>query len=251
MKTARRSLYFMTAFVLTSGVLFTFLRQLGLFEVKAIPVEIVPGQPGEKNLAPEEQRLKDRLQSAVKSFAGKRVWDVDLGELRAAIAGDEWVKDVLISRAFPNEVRVRVRAKSAVLNLVSSDGHRLIPVTEEGLMLSPLAAGLVPDAPLLRGERFFEDVAKRREVVKLLRELPESGPLSRENISEIAWSSDDGFRLTLMEPKTEVKLGSELLELKALRAAQVVSYLSAHSLKSRVIDASFSKKVLVRLRKGS
>ncbi|RYZ76327.1 MAG: hypothetical protein EOP05_05370 [Proteobacteria bacterium] len=78
--------------------------------------------------------------------------------------------------------------------------------------------------------------------------------INKRNVSEIFWSKDDGYSLMLMQPKIEVKLGSDQLATKVLRVGQVMNYMSANQInglaKGQVIDASFSKKVLVRLRKG-
>jgi hypothetical protein len=56
--------------------------------------------------------------------------------------------------------------------------------------------------------------------------------------------------MTLIQPAVQVVLGEDSLNTKVERVAQVLNYLSAEQIKGRVIDASFSKKVLVRLRKG-
>jgi cell division protein FtsQ len=254
MQRLRGLTYFLAAFVLGSGALFASLHRLGLFEVKSVPIELVVGsgtKDGQhsRGLSILESRLKERLEASLKPLSGKRVWEIDLADLRATLARDEWVKDVLISRSLPNEVRVRVRPKTAAFILVNNRGD-FVPVTEEGALLKPLAAGSVPDVPFLRGDVFAQDLARREAAVKIIFSLSSQGPLSRRNVSEMGWTNEDGYSLTLISPKVEVKLGDDRVELKALRVAQVLNYLSANDLKGRVIDASFSKKVLVRLRKG-
>lgn len=245
--------YFAVTFTFAGGALFVAMNNMGLFEVGTVPVEIVTisTEPGRPAPAPgvAEIRLRERFESALRSLKGKRIWEIDIGAVRASLARDEWVKDVLISRSFPNDLRVIVRPKTAVTILISKNGS-FIPVTEEGALLAPLRAGVLPDVPILRGEIFAGDRAKRMEIAKFLGTMPTQGPLTARNISEIGWSSEDGYILTLIHPKIEVKLGEDRVELKALRIAQVMNYLSANNLKGRVIDASFSKKVLVRLRKG-
>lgn len=252
MKNLRRLTYFLSAFVLGSGVLLALVHQLGFFEVVAVPIELVAGSSegtAPRGATAAEIRLKERLEAQLKLLTGKRIWEIDLSDVRASLAKDEWVKDVLISRAFPNEVRVRVRPKTAALIYVGKKGE-FLPVTEDSTVLSALAAGNLPDVPFLRGEIFSVDRAKREAAVKFVMSLNDTGPLSRRNISEVTWTNEDGYTLTLVQPKVEVKLGDERVELKAMRVAQVLNYLSANDLKGRVIDASFSKKVLVRLRKG-
>jgi cell division protein FtsQ len=246
----RKLIYFFVSFVLGAGVLFTFFQQLGLFEVKRIPIEIsVSGEQGPAPASFEGAGLKERLQASVAPLIGKRVWEINLTQMSAVFVKDEWVKDVLISRSLPNGIHVRITQKNPVLIIVSRKGE-FLPVTDEGEVLGTLNAGALPDVPILRGEGFLTDTKKRARAVEFVTQLPARGPMSARNISEISWNQEDGFTLTLIQPKLEVKLGDERMDLKALRVSQVLNYLAANQLKGRVIDASFSKKVLVRLRKA-
>jgi len=243
---------FTVAFILGAGAIFALLYHAGLFEVRGIPVELISpaaefGRPQSQSLA--EKNLQARLESTLKDLRGKRIWEVDLKQMRAAIARDEWVKDVLISRVLPNQVRVLVRSKAIALVYVSKQ-NEFYPVAEDGALLGKQPASALPDVPFLRGEIYARETNRRLEAVRFIQALAEQGPMGVRNVSEVGWSSDDGFTLTLIQPKVEVKLGEERIELKAMRVAQVLNYLAANNLKGRVIDASFSKKVLVRLRKG-
>ncbi len=251
MNTIRRLTYFLSAFVLGAGALLAFFHHLGLFEVKGVPVEFVFNDENAqgRGMTPAEAQLKDRIEASVKPLNGKRIWEIDLDDVRTTLVRDEWVKDILISRALPNELRVRVSPKNAVLLLVNKKGE-FVPVTDDAELLNPLPLSVIPDVPLLRGEIFGSDLDRRKAAVEFVGELDTQGVLSRRNVSEIAWTNEDGFVLTLIHPKVEVKLGESKVDLKVLRVAQVLNYLSANNLKGRVIDASFSKKVLVRLRKG-
>lgn len=259
MKLVRRLIYFSAAFILGAGALlavfYDFGQEFDLFEVSSIPVEILDASEDSrvKGAPAVGSEMRNRLEGAIREFANKRIWEVDLGELKASIVRDEWVSDVLISRSLPNEIKVSVRAKTPVLVYVSSSGE-FFPVTEDGSLLSQLSPEDLPEVALLRGEFFGkkteESLSQRRKAAQFILSLPSEGPLSRANVSEVTWSTDEGYALTLIEPKTEVKLGEGRVELKLLRVTQVLNYLSAKDLQGRVIDASFSKKVLVRLRKA-
>ena len=243
-----RSLFIsISAFIVTAGVLFTVSRQAGLFEVMSIPIEVAGVNESRPVLGP--LGLKSRAEEAVAPFTKKKIWEVDLASMKSAILRDEWVKSVLISRSFPNGLRIKIEPRATSLVLVGLKGE-LWPLSEDGGLLSSLHADAIPDVPLLRGEIFLTNVAKRKEAIAFMQELPLNGPASRKNVSELSWSKEDGFALMLMQPKVEVKLGEEHLAIKVLRVTQALNYMSAHDLKGRVIDASFSKKVLVRLRKG-
>jgi cell division protein FtsQ len=254
----RRLIYFAVALVLGTGASLTLFHRIGLFEISDIPIEFVTASgetSGSRGAMINEARLKERLDAVVQSVKGRRIWDVDLAGLRASLAHDEWVKDVLISRTFPNEIRVRVRAKVAALVLLSKH-EEFIPVTADGQLLSPLPPGVLPDVPLLRGDVFggaggsSESRLRREHAVQFALALNDRGLLSYHNISEINWTANDGYVLTLIQPKVEVKLGDEHVDIRAMRVSQVLNYLAVNNLKGRVIDASFSKKVLVRLRKA-
>lgn len=242
-------IYFAVTLVFGGGVLLMSFRHLGFFEVTHVPIEVISDNGQAHLVTPTEARLKERLQSAVNLLRGKKIWEIDISHVRASLVHDEWVKDVLISRSFPNDVRVIVRAKTSAAVLMSSRGE-FLPVTDEGAVLGALPSGALPDVPVFRGEIFSQEPARRIAMVQFLTTLPAQGLIAASNISDVGWTADDGYTLTLIQPRTEVKLGEERVDLKALRTAQVLNYLGANNLKARVIDASYAKKVLVRLRKG-
>lgn len=227
------------------------MHQMGLFEVKRIPVEVVGVDNDSRARGPlaTEAAMRERLESRVNKFSGYKIWEIDLKRIRASVVRDQWVRDVLISRSFPNEIKVRVRPKTPVLVVVASHGA-LLPVTEDAELLDAVATESWPDVPLLRGDVFEKDPQARERAVKFIMSLPTQGALSRRNVSDLSWTREEGFALTLIQPKVEVKLGDDRIDLKVMRVNQVLNYMSANQLKGRVIDASFSKKVLVRLRKG-
>jgi hypothetical protein len=110
-------------------------------------------------------------------------------------------------------------------------------------------ANLALDLPIVRGEKLATDESSRQKLIEFINSLPSTGMLSKSNIAEISYSKDEGYTLFLINTKAEVKLGDERVSVKIARVSQVLDYLAANNLKGRVIDASFSKKVLVRLRK--
>jgi cell division septal protein FtsQ len=272
---AKRAIAFTASFLLVlvlGGGLALSLRA-GLFDVRAIPIDFalvaVPGgealeaagdasagPPGAGSAAARPgldaraaQRLRERVAERIKPFLGRKVWEIDLEAVRAAIVADEWVRSARVSRSFPAEVRAAISAKRPELLFIGSDG-RLRPIADDGSLLNAIAPTILPDVPIARGAALAASSELRKKTVEFARGLPDRGPLSRHNIAEIVYTPDEGYTLALSSAKAEVRLGDERLPLKAARAAQVLEYLAANKLKGRVIDASFSKKVLVRLRKG-
>lgn len=250
MKHLKTLFIFSAALVFGTAAILSGLHQSGLFIVQTIPVDVLGEQPSAQASAqPGPRGLRTRTQEALKPFAQKKIWDVHLSQIKAAIMKDEWVKDVLISRMLPNTIQVRIVPKATAVVLVGPKGE-LWPLTEDGTKLATLPADALPDSPLLRGDVFLKDVAKRKEAIQFALNLPSTGPINQKNVSEIFWNKEDGYSVMLMQPKVEVKLGPDLLDTKVLRAGQVLNYMNAHQLTGKMIDASFSKKVLVRLRKG-
>ena len=110
---------------------------------------------------------------------------------------------------------------------------------------------MVPAAPLLRNNKIARDVVLLKKVLQLFSEIPAIGALKRENIESVDYNSETGLTLRLIDSKAVVHLGEQNIQTKALQVLRVTDYLESQKQKARVIDASFTKKVLVRLRKRS
>lgn len=193
--------------------------------------------------------LQSRLRKRLQKLERQKLWEIDIDQVGAWVRADDWVRHVRISRAFPNRLEVSVTARAPVFLLATSKG-KMIPIAADAALVETANANLLPDVPILRGDRFLSDESLRRRAIAFARQLPAEGPLGMSSISEITWTSEEGFVILLLPSKTEVKLGEEGIPLKLARVEQILEYLNTHQLKGRVIDASFSKKVLVRLRKG-
>jgi cell division septal protein FtsQ len=256
----KRIAFIVSGLVIGIGAGFALFRQSGMFRVNEIPVRIVNEKSDSASIAASEtdakteveglsEDLETRLESVVKNFAGRKIWEIDMDRLVESIRADQWVQAVHVSRSFPDNVEIKVTPKTAVF-LFADEKGRFASITSDGALITDFSAARLPDVPVLRGERFFNDEKLRRRAIEFSEKLPDQGPFRRENISEVAWSNEDGFSVFLLEPRVKVILGEDRVELKVARVAQVLDYMSAHQLKGRVIDASFTKKVLVRLRKG-
>jgi cell division protein FtsQ len=246
MKKLRPYLYFIASAVIGLGVLLALSLQTGLFEVRSIPIEIVSSDAHEVSSA-LSQELQKKLASDIGTFEKHKIWEIDLGHLNGTITSEGWVKSVRITRLLPNSIHVQVAPKMPVLLFVSAQG-RVMPVTDDASLL-PSLGGLLPDAPLLRGEEFAGNVELRKKAIAFVRSLPTQGPLSPAHIAELSYNADQGYSLLLLPSKVVIKMGEDRVAIKAERVTQVLNYLNSKNLQVRVIDASFSKKVLVRLRK--
>ena len=87
--------------------------------------------------------------------------------------------------------------------------------------------------------------------MEVFQQIPAIGPLKKENIESVDFNSVSGLTLKLLDEDVEVHFGQVNIQTKALQILRVLDYLKSQKHKARVIDASFTKKVLVRLRKRS
>jgi hypothetical protein len=119
-------------------------------------------------------------------------------------------------------------------------------VGRDASLLSRLKSPI--DLPLLRGAQFFEDVQLRRQAVDLMNEIPFEGVFHQGLISEVRFDKHKGFELLLTNGWTRVNMGKEDFSRRVRFIERVLNYLQEHKMQARVIDARFSKKVVVRLR---
>lgn len=187
------------------------------------------------------------LKKKLLRFEGVNLWEVDLDRMEQVLQHEPWIKSVKIYRRYPHTLRVEVNAKDSVALILSHEGKMQI-LSDDALLLPPISATQAPKLPVIQDQRVFRDTILRQRVVQLLREIPEAGRLSRESISEVTINKNGEIWLEHLLLKTQIKLGEESIALKSARVSQVLEYMEHNNLNSRVIDADFSKKVLVKLR---
>lgn len=244
--------YFLLAFLLVLIGLGAVATQTSLFIVNNIPVEVQIVNSGSiENIL--QQNVTAQLTKSAQLYKGKRIWAVSLGKVRDIVQSEPWVNSVRISRTLPNHLNVIVEPKHAVAMLLTQKSKDASPevkaLTQDGSVLKLPNQTAVLDVPIARGEGFETDPQARKELIEFIQTLPTDGSLSANSIAEINYSKNEGFTLSLIPTKSTVMLGSEKIQTKVTRVSQVLDYLTAHQLRGRTIDASFSKKVLVRLRK--
>ncbi len=193
------------------------------------------------------QRIKNSLQAQFKVYEGRYVWQVPLKSLYELVAKDKRVKSVSIYREFPSVFRLVIEPHTPVLAYLDRDG-RIYPVAADAALLPALPAHEAPDLPVLRGEPFRDEVGLRELALELFKAIPEDGTFRKASVSEILYSAKDGFKVFVSGADSEVKLGDSDFGPKLSRVTKVLSYLESQNIKGRVIDARFSKKVVVRLR---
>lgn len=193
------------------------------------------------------QRIRSSLEAQFKIYQGRYVWQVPLKNLYELVSKDKRVKNVAIYREFPSVFRLVIEPHTPVLAYLDRDG-RIYPVAADAALLPALPAFEAPDLPILRGEPLRDEVSLREIAIELLTTIPEEGPLRKASVSEILYTAKDGFKVFVSGAASEVKLGDSDFGPKLSRVQKVLSYLDSQNIKGRVIDARFSKKVVVRVR---
>ncbi len=221
-----------------------------IFAVEAIDVAWTPQA---KEYCFDQKLLCEYLQgdldTKLTTEINKKIWQVDIADLRQRLMQNNWFKMVAIARQYPSKISLTIDIEAPVALLAI--GNEVLAVADEGQLLAPVKTNFLPALPILKGENFFHNRALRKLATNFLRDISGNSELSSKTIAEMTYSKDENFNLLILPSKSIVKMGAEQAGLKAERVAQVIEYLNSNQMNGRVIDARFSKKVLVRLRKGS
>lgn len=221
-------------------------REKEFFTIKDLKVDL----NFQTNQEPLLVSLKPTLMQPFEALKGQNIWRVSLGELRTQLLANPWIRQVEVRRRFPSEIFSLIHFRSVSLLFV--DGrNRIFPVLETGQKMPAIKANVAPLAPILRNNNIFKDKKKLQHVLSLLKEVPEIGAFENTNISSVDFHSVAGLTLQLIDGDVTVHLGDKNIQTKALQVLRVIDYLKTQKHKARVIDASFTKKVLVRPRKRS
>lgn len=195
--------------------------------------------------------IKSDVLPKLAAFVGQSIWSVDLEEVLAVVEKDRRIKDIRVSRRLPNKLKVTIQPHQALANILSNDSKQIYPLSREGSLFAPVNLSEASDAPLLRDSQFIKNIELRKMALDLLLKLPQDGDFSLESVSEIYFSQKDGLVLVLGLDENQVIMGDRDFQKRIDHVRRVVQYLRSENLRGRVIDARFSKKVVVRLRNAS
>lgn len=216
-----------------------------LFDLSSIEIELDP-HSSESFLF---EKTEPALRGSLAPFIGLPFWRVRLKDVMEVIQRDRRVRTAHIERDFPHRIKVTITPHEPLIGCLDEFG-RVHPVARDATLLPSVPLKDMQNFPLLRGREFFEDQSLRLRAIQLLELLPDTGLSRRDSVSEILHSKNNGFEIFLTGSAAEIRLGEDEFELKMGRVEKVLSYLQSRSLNGRVIDARFSKKVVVRLRSG-
>lgn len=202
-----------------------------------------PDEVPEELYKPVVESLKPRLEK----YEKLKIWQLSLKELEEDLRQEDRVKDVRLMRSWPREIQVKVWPYQPIFVVLDGKGHAY-PVTKDARVLNAIPLREVQSMPIVRGAQFLAQKELRQMAAKLVGSFEQTEDLNNREISEITQNQKDGFRLYLVKSGAEIRLGDSDFDLKLKRVGKVLSYLDDQQIKGRVIDARYSKKVLVRVR---
>lgn len=247
LKTALKKTLLVVGPLVATALLGWFLRnETDFFLVEQVPTEI----EFEKNQENLVRSISPELNSRLNALKGVNIWKLNLSQVRSGMMTNEWIENVEIRRIFPNEISALVRFKNVVFLFINGQ-NQIHPVTTDGQILKKVSSSIAPLAPVLRNNKLANDKEQMSKLIALYNEVPNIGSLKRDNIASVDFNSVSGLTLQLINEDSTVHLGELDISTKGLQVVRVTDYLKSQNQKARVIDASFTKKVLVRLRKRS
>ena len=195
----------------------------------------------------KKEKIIKELKKKTHPYIGQWVWSLSIEKLKLLILSHPDVESIEIFRIFPNQFRIILPVDKTVLLFLGNKG--LLPVTSKGFFKESLPVSLAPDLPILRGRFFFNHIESRKTALELLKHLPSEGLFSKKSVSEIKYSKKDkSFNIYLINLSSPIRIGENLSEFRPDRIESVLKYLKQNKINWRVMDARFSKKIIVNLK---
>lgn len=198
-----------------------------------------------------KEEAEQKAELVLGKLQNQNIWRLNLEEVRAQLLTNKWIETLSVERELPSTLKVQIQFKKVMFLFVDSK-QRLIPISSDGEFLNPIALSHAPDVPLIKNASLATHKENLKRVTELYLKLPSEGVISSRNVAVVDWSDTEGFKVELVKSEDGfIVLGLDQVSMKAKRVESVLKYLGSQKQRWRVIDASFSKKVLVRLRKRS
>jgi cell division protein FtsQ len=233
------------------------LRVLGAFAVVVVLAHL-PWDAVRKRIAVVSEIRVDglhyldaaRVAAASGLARGQDLLGVDCARARQALLLEPRIENATVTRAFPRGVSIRVVERTPVLLV-----RHGVPweIDSSGVLLPPLAEGVVADVPLLAGPEFGAWPAGARissaEVARGLawaRALASNELRLSGQVSEIEVADPDRTALTLMDGTRVISSAwpPSARTLSALRV--VIADLKQRGTLAREVDLRFENQVIVR-----
>jgi hypothetical protein len=195
-----------------------------------------------------EARLRKILEPAI----GVPLWKTPVDQAALAAKQDPWVESVDVRRQFPHTLSVEVVERKPFA-VVGSGAGDFKYVDESNVIIDRAVPQEIGQYPVLIGSSFDKNKDLRAQAIELLKSMPPEGTISRNDIGDVQFDDEHGFRFTVSGHGSKsgllIDIGKENLPLHIDRARRVVQYLDDHGINASRVDSDYAKKVLVKVRK--
>lgn len=191
-------------------------------------------------------------------LGGVNLFRLELDRIKQRLLENHWVRDVILTKRFPQTLSVQViyrqpvallQGAHGVLQFIDADGSLFGPVTLRGRSDLPLVHGL-PDGDV--GDRL------RLEAIRLIRAWEAYSWRTVNQLSQVSWDEEEGFTAWFaFSPSYRISAilgpGADLSGMEAVlsRIDRVLMHSLKHSLPVRQIFADANKKIVVRTARRS
>jgi len=179
---------------------------------------------------------------------GENIFSININEIESAVKRDYFeVKDIRVSRVFPNKLKfdVGVRVPVALIGY-----RRFYPVDREALVLRRIAKDEAGDLPFIAGvsagEREVGKILQNRalkKAVMLLEELSKSGVTEDYHIARIDAASSRNISF-MIDDGVQIKIGGEDFKRRLSLLKKVLSGPGVNLAEIRYIDLRFKDPVI-------
>jgi hypothetical protein len=273
MSRIRKALVFLVSLGAVAGAAYGVSSALHspLFLVRVVEVSDQPSIEGEPPLS--AQALTDLADVPIGKAS---LVELDLSGIEKRILSNPWVREVQLSKRFPQTLAISAVFRRPVALVRRKDGS-LSYVDEDGTAFSRADLARRPDLPVLTGFPLPEAGDGRapasadplvQDALRLLASWERSSLGRSSQVSTLSWDRERGFRILATYPlqlqgkaaegkplgRSMIDLGQEIdaqIEPQLERLAHVINYLGRNNISARQIFADAGKKIVVKTARGS
>jgi len=183
---------------------------------------------------------KSEIASIARTYSGRNLFRLDLGELRRDLATIAWVESAALEKKLPDTLVIAVRERQPVALVAKKDGlHYVDPNGVVFARLTPTVGD--PDLPLIEDATEAEITA----AVAFLESLRVRDPELHQRVSQIRVLPSAGFALWDRDLEATVRLDADTVH----RWPQVYGIAQAEKLSRGAIeyaDLRFEDRIVIR-----
>lgn len=178
------------------------------------------------------------------------LFDLDLEPMKKRVLTHPWVRNITLTKVFPNAIGILVEFRDPVALIQSPEGE-LNYIDREGNVFGPFEPKRAAELPTLVGFR-ESDTALIQSGIKLIEDWKSSKYRHLGLISSISYDSEKGFRSVLRygrHGRAVIEQGHELqpIDSSAMEhLAATITYLESKNMNAYQIFVGNGKKIVVR-----